>query len=212
MSNSSINFNNTTIQLKTDTATNFTSDNPILAKGEMGVESDTNKFKFGDGVTGWNSLDYAGGGSVSTSTLNFKYGLYTLSADQTTNLLNNNHIEFDTSEGSLGGLSTGAGQADGIITLPAGKTYKATFGTCAVGTGNGSYGFRLYNLTSATYIGKENYKIPSTSASNCDGGNHALAIFTTTEETEIEVRISDQDISNINYLRTWLLIEEYGGY
>lgn len=44
-----------------DTAANWTSINPVLAAGEMGVETDTNKFKFGDGVTAWSGLAYAAG-------------------------------------------------------------------------------------------------------------------------------------------------------
>lgn len=32
--------------------------NPVLLKGELGIESDTHKAKLGDGVTAWNSLDY----------------------------------------------------------------------------------------------------------------------------------------------------------
>ena len=54
-----------------DTAANWTTINPILASGEMGVETDTNKFKFGDGVTAWASLAYAAGegGSGSGTTL-----------------------------------------------------------------------------------------------------------------------------------------------
>ena len=31
---------------------------PILASGEIGYESDTNKFKIGDGVNHWLTLDY----------------------------------------------------------------------------------------------------------------------------------------------------------
>ena len=46
------------IQIRRDTAANWTSVNPILAQGELGVETDTDKFKVGDGVTAWNSLDY----------------------------------------------------------------------------------------------------------------------------------------------------------
>ena len=42
-----------TLQMRNDTAANWTSRNPILAKGEMGVEIDTKKFKFGDGITSW---------------------------------------------------------------------------------------------------------------------------------------------------------------
>lgn len=51
----------TRIQLRHDTAANFASVNPVLLAGEVGVETDTNKFKFGDGTTAWNSLSYQGG-------------------------------------------------------------------------------------------------------------------------------------------------------
>ena len=47
------------ILLRNDTALNWTTQNPVLAKGEMGIESDTRKFKFGDGVSSWSSLKYA---------------------------------------------------------------------------------------------------------------------------------------------------------
>lgn len=47
-----------------ETAANWTATNPVLAVGEIGVESDTGKIKFGDGVTAWNSLAYAGGSSL----------------------------------------------------------------------------------------------------------------------------------------------------
>ena len=32
--------------------------NPILLKGEIGIEIDTNKIKIGDGVKTWTQLDY----------------------------------------------------------------------------------------------------------------------------------------------------------
>ena len=47
------------IQLRHDTAANWTSANPTLAAGEVGEETDTGKFKFGDGSTAWSSLAYA---------------------------------------------------------------------------------------------------------------------------------------------------------
>lgn len=46
----------TTIQLRRDTATNWTSVNPILAEGEMGVVLDDFSYKIGNGTTAWNSL------------------------------------------------------------------------------------------------------------------------------------------------------------
>lgn len=49
------------IQIRRDTAANWTSNNPTLAQGEMGYESDTHKLKFGDGTTAWSGLSYFGG-------------------------------------------------------------------------------------------------------------------------------------------------------
>lgn len=48
----------TVIQLRRDTAANWTSANPILALGEIGFETDTNKFKIGDGTSNWSSIAY----------------------------------------------------------------------------------------------------------------------------------------------------------
>lgn len=48
----------TRIQLRRDTLANFTSVNPALAEGEMAYETDTKKFKIGDGTTAYASLDY----------------------------------------------------------------------------------------------------------------------------------------------------------
>jgi hypothetical protein len=49
---------NTVIQLRNDTAANWTSNDPTLALGEVGLETDTNKMKLGDGTTAWSSLSY----------------------------------------------------------------------------------------------------------------------------------------------------------
>lgn len=48
-----------TIQLRNDTSDNWTSINPTLAVGEIGIETDTNKFKIGTGTTSWALLGYA---------------------------------------------------------------------------------------------------------------------------------------------------------
>lgn len=47
------------IQIRNDTKNNWNTQNPVLLKGEMGVETDTRKFKFGDGVSDWKTLEYA---------------------------------------------------------------------------------------------------------------------------------------------------------
>ncbi len=49
------------IQIRRGTAAAWTSANPTLAAGELGFETDTGKFKIGDGSTAWTSLAYRGG-------------------------------------------------------------------------------------------------------------------------------------------------------
>ena len=48
----------TRMQQRRGTAAQWTSANPVLAAGEIGFETDTNKFKIGDGTTSWSSLKY----------------------------------------------------------------------------------------------------------------------------------------------------------
>lgn len=58
-------------QFRYDTAANWTSNNPTLLAGEIGIESDTKKMKVGDGTTAWTSLAYAfvttGSPTITTS-------------------------------------------------------------------------------------------------------------------------------------------------
>lgn len=59
------------IQLRRGTASEWTSANPILAQGEFGYESDTTKFKVGNGTASWSLLSYASAGldAATASTL-----------------------------------------------------------------------------------------------------------------------------------------------
>ena len=54
------------MQQRRDTAANWTSANPTLLAGEIGIESDTNKIKLGTGSTAWTSLSYTPWSQVST--------------------------------------------------------------------------------------------------------------------------------------------------
>ena len=60
---------NKQIQVRRDTAANWTSVNPVLAAGEAGYETNTGLLKYGDGATAYNSLAYftAGGAGTVTS-------------------------------------------------------------------------------------------------------------------------------------------------
>jgi phosphohistidine swiveling domain-containing protein len=48
----------TRIQIRRDSAADWTSNDPTLTQGEIGYETDTNYVKIGDGSTAWTSLDY----------------------------------------------------------------------------------------------------------------------------------------------------------
>tara|TARA_Y100001963_G_scaffold159029_1_gene260982 strand:- start:1788 stop:2684 length:897 start_codon:yes stop_codon:yes gene_type:complete len=48
------------IKLRQDSSSNWTSQNPTLAAGELGFETDSGMLKVGDGSTAWTSLTYVG--------------------------------------------------------------------------------------------------------------------------------------------------------
>ena len=59
----------TKIQLRRGPSTEWTSANPLLASGELGLETDTKKFKIGDGSAYWNSLPYSSITQIAVETL-----------------------------------------------------------------------------------------------------------------------------------------------
>jgi hypothetical protein len=53
------------IQVRRGLASEWTTANPVLAAGEMGVETNTNLFKFGNGSSTWTALSYANNSDVA---------------------------------------------------------------------------------------------------------------------------------------------------
>ena len=109
----------TQIQLRRDTASDWTSNNPTLALGELGWESDTNKFKIGDGSTAWTSLDYTSDGTA-ISQLNTNVtvadsgsGTITATVDGTTEMII--AAGAITGVGSITLDNTTAPNADGML-------------------------------------------------------------------------------------------------
>lgn len=49
----------TVIRLRSGTAAQWASVNPVLAAAEVGLETDTNRTKYGNGTLPWNSLSYS---------------------------------------------------------------------------------------------------------------------------------------------------------
>ena len=47
------------VQFRRDTAANWSSNNPVLSAGEFGLDTTNQRFKIGDGVTAWNSIEFS---------------------------------------------------------------------------------------------------------------------------------------------------------
>jgi len=88
------------MQQRRDTAANWTSENPMLLSGEFGYETDTGKFKIGDGSTRWDSLDYL---PIPSNTNNLD-GDFTVTGDVgigTTSPVSNLQVEDSTGAASI---------------------------------------------------------------------------------------------------------------
>ena len=132
------------IQIRRDTASNWTSANTVLAQGELGAETDTSKIKIGDGSTAWSSLAYlidVGGylTATSTNTLTNKtirdtvYALSGTAFDATNGAVQTKTLAANTT--FTDSLSSG----DAIVLqLEAGASYTVTWPTMTWVTSGGN--------------------------------------------------------------------------
>lgn len=72
-----------TVQFRRGSAAQWSTSNPILAEGELGLELDTDQFKLGNGVDHWNDLPYGGVAGASGSP--YKVEMITLTPLMITN-------------------------------------------------------------------------------------------------------------------------------
>jgi len=89
------------MQQRRDTAANWTSTNPTLAAGEMGIETDTYKLKVGNGSTAWTSLPY----SIDIPSQTGQSGKYLTTNGTTTS--------WSTVAGDIEGVTAGTGLSGG---------------------------------------------------------------------------------------------------
>ena len=155
-----------------DTASNWNSNNTVLLAGEWGIESDTKKFKIGDGTTAWQSLDY-----VPIPDANrLLTGNLTVGGDfqvnGTTTTVNTNVLDVEDKNITLGKVSTPTDTtADGGgITLKGGtdKTFNWVNSTDSWTssehiTANSQKEMRYADADSSNYVG---FKAPATVSSN----------------------------------------------
>ena len=134
------------IQIRRDTAANWTSANTVLAQGELGAETDTSKIKIGDGSKACSSLAYlidAGGYITATST----------------NTLSNKTLAATTLSGQL----TGADQTVSAINL---KDYGEITNALGNATGATTIDLTLGNSVTATTTGATTWTFSNPTASD----------------------------------------------
>ena len=109
----------TVIKLRRGTAAEWTSANPVLSAGEMGIETDTQRSKFGDGTTAWASLPYTVGnssgiGSIAWTSVTDKPSTFTPSAHASTHEFGGaDAIEIEPSQ--VTGLNTFIGDVQAAL-------------------------------------------------------------------------------------------------
>lgn len=104
------------------TAAEWESENPILAEGQIGVESDTNKLKIGDGSTAWNSLLYKPG----TSTVDGGEIFNSYEDDEENGIYKNSAGEYAHAEGQSTKALGPASHAEGNQTVTGACGYQVT--------------------------------------------------------------------------------------
>lgn len=123
----------TAIRLRRDTAANWTSNNPTLAAGEPGLESDTKKIKYGDGTTAWNSLsylDYVAGATGATGATGPTGATGTAGTNGATGATGSTGATGATGATGSAGSTTLSGLTDATITTPAqGEVLRYNFAT-----------------------------------------------------------------------------------
>ena len=144
-----------TIQIRRDVAANWTSADPVLKQGEIGLETDTKLAKIGDGTTAWTALAYwpAGGdgsGTVTSVTGEDANGFTVTVAEGTT-----------TPQVTVGTSVTGVlkGTGTGVTAATAGTDYLAPAGSGAELTGitSGQVGADAAGSASSAQAAAETY-------------------------------------------------------
>ncbi len=108
------------IQIRRDTAANWTATDPILAVGEIGYETNTGKLKIGDGLTIWSLIIYYSSAPLSTNQID------AITGSNTPSSLN----VFATMLDIAGLVTTYAGLSDvNLTSLSNGETVKYDSGT-----------------------------------------------------------------------------------
>ena len=144
------------IQVRRDTAANWTSEDPTLAEGEFGMETDTFQLKIGDGATAWVGLPY-----VVDSANPFDQDLNTTDPVEFTGLTSNGLI-YPTADGTAGQVIETDGAGVLSFVTPSGGDFLPLAG----GTMTGNI---VFDGTSGQFIGKGTFD-------TARSGNYGISI------------------------------------
>lgn len=99
---------NKRLRIATDEAADWLAWGGILAKGQLGYESDSGKLKIGDGVTAWSSLGYfnSGGGGGAVDSVNGQTGVVVLDTDNISEGVSNLYYTQGRFDASFAGKTT----------------------------------------------------------------------------------------------------------
>ena len=184
------------IQHKRGTASQWTTLNPTLAAGEVGWESDTNKFKIGTGSTAWTSLLYA---TLTPAQLSSTYASLTANNTFTGNQTWNNSVSLGPALNASVGFEIG--YLGGTATTPyidfhSGATAIDFDSRIIANGGNGTNGQGTLTYTAATNI--------FTGLTRTSAGLNGFGITSTPSawggfSPTVEIRNSSSSFSGINF-------------
>jgi len=177
------------IQLRRGSAAEWTSANPVLAAGEVGLELDTTKIKIGDGSLSWNSLSYFSSGSAGSSN-------YTASAGTSASLNNipaNLYALLSSSNFTSASISGSAIATQAFVTSQGYLTSASATGNSASLGGIPAASYAL--LSSPSFSGSP---VVPTAAAGASTTQIANTLFIKNE------------LSNLD--RTTINVSQYAGY
>src|ERR1039458_2983338 len=173
------------IQLRRGNSSDWTTANPLLAQGEVGIELNTGLSKIGDGILSWNNLSYNsasyalnGGVAIDSSSLSASYLQNSnITIDGDGNIKTSGSIDTDgtpiTSNG--GSINTVTGNLTaGTIDTTALFSFNPTMGLMTTGAGDINTGGGNIDLVgggiTGSLLGTSSYALTASYALNSFGG------------------------------------------
>ncbi len=185
------------LQWRRGTAAEWTSTDPILAGGEVGYETDTRKFKIGDGSTAWVSLDYSGDDHSALANLDWSAAGHTM--DSTLDMLDQDILNVGNLELNDGGSIYGESTVQ-LITAAAQAMYFDAGALFSWRDVDDSDAVRM-TLDSATGLLAMNALTVGTTtlAANLPGYEDKIGIKTATPDSVLHIKADVPGVVGNNY-------------